>query len=118
MVDFRRTRALFQCIRIFLYSNLGDLWACQTTLAVISDDFGHAKQVKPWGRNEAPGRPTRWVATPCFLTQFGLRTLRDLPTSHPTRANTGHSPGSAAHGDQPLADGGELCLIMAAASAL
>jgi len=48
-----------------------------------------------------------WVTTPRFLTQFGLRSLRDLPTSHLTRANTGRSPGSAALGDQSLADGGD-----------
>jgi len=63
--------------------------------------------VKPWGRKEAPGRPMLWVTTPRFLTQFGLRSLRDLPTSHLTRANTGRSPGSAALGDQSLADGGD-----------
>ena len=43
--------------------------------------------VQPWGRKEAPGRPTLWVTTPRFLTQFGLRSLRDLPGSHLTRSN-------------------------------
>ncbi len=31
------------------------------------------------GRREVPGRPTLWGTTPAFLTQFGLRDLRDLP---------------------------------------
>ena len=31
------------------------------------------------GRREVPGRPTLWGTTPGFLTQFGLRDLRDLP---------------------------------------
>jgi segregation and condensation protein B len=37
--------------------------------------------IQPWGRREAPGRPTLWVTTPRFLAQFGLRSLRDLPGS-------------------------------------
>ncbi len=31
------------------------------------------------GRREVPGRPTLWGTTAAFLTQFGLRDLRDLP---------------------------------------
>ena len=31
------------------------------------------------GRREVPGRPTLWGTTPAFLSQFGLRDLRDLP---------------------------------------
>lgn len=50
--------------------------------------------VKPWGRKEAPGRPTLWVTTPRFLSQFGLRSLRDLPGSHLTRSNAA-SPANA-----------------------
>jgi segregation and condensation protein B len=38
--------------------------------------------IQPWGRREAPGRPTLWVTTPRFLAQFGLRSLRDLPGSN------------------------------------
>ena len=37
--------------------------------------------IKPWGRRDTPGRPTLWVTTPRFLSQFGLRSLRDLPGS-------------------------------------
>ena len=45
--------------------------------------------VRPWGRKEAPGRPTLWVTTPRFLSQFGLGSLRDLPGAHLTRNHTG-----------------------------
>jgi segregation and condensation protein B len=31
------------------------------------------------GRRETPGRPAMWGTTPDFLTQFGLKELRDLP---------------------------------------
>lgn len=31
------------------------------------------------GRKEVPGRPTLWGTTPAFVTQFGLRDLRELP---------------------------------------
>lgn len=31
------------------------------------------------GRREVPGRPTLWATTVAFLTQFGLKDLRDLP---------------------------------------
>ncbi len=31
------------------------------------------------GRREVPGRPTLWATAPAFLSQFGLRDLRDLP---------------------------------------
>ncbi len=60
----------------------------QTTMDLLLE----SGLVKPWGRKEAPGRPTLWVTTPRFLTQFGLRSLRDLPTSHLTRATTGRRP--------------------------
>ena len=35
--------------------------------------------VAPKGRKESPGRPTLWGTTEGFLTQFGLKDLRDLP---------------------------------------
>ena len=35
--------------------------------------------ITPLGRKEVPGRPTLWGTTSAFLTQFGLRDLRDLP---------------------------------------
>ena len=35
--------------------------------------------VRTAGHREVPGRPTLWATTPHFLTQFGLKDLRDLP---------------------------------------
>lgn len=43
------------------------------------DTLLEANLVEPRGRKEVPGRPTLWATTPAFLTQFGLRSLRDLP---------------------------------------
>ena len=49
----------------------------QTTLDLLLE----SRLVKPAGRKEVPGRPTLWVTTPRFLSQFGLQSLRDLPGS-------------------------------------
>ena len=35
--------------------------------------------ITPLGRKEVPGRPTLWGTTPGFLTQFGLKDIRELP---------------------------------------
>ncbi len=35
--------------------------------------------IEPKGRRETPGRPTTWGTTTAFLTQFGLKDLRELP---------------------------------------
>ena len=35
--------------------------------------------IEPKGRRETPGRPTTWGTTGAFLTQFGLKDLRELP---------------------------------------
>ena len=43
------------------------------------DALLEAGLIEPKGRKEVPGRPTLWGTTPAFLTQFGLRDLRDLP---------------------------------------
>lgn len=43
------------------------------------DALLEAGLVVPKGRKEVPGRPTLWGTTPAFLSQFGLRDLRDLP---------------------------------------
>jgi len=71
----------------------------QTTMDLLLE----SGLVKPWGRKEAPGRPTLWVTTPRFLSQFGLRSLRDLPSSHLTRTN-GPKPvlPAEAEGTQPV----------------
>ncbi len=38
-----------------------------------------AALIEPKGRRETPGRPVTWGTTATFLTQFGLKDLRDLP---------------------------------------
>jgi segregation and condensation protein B len=38
-----------------------------------------AALIEPKGRRETPGRPTTWGTTTAFLTQFGLKDLRELP---------------------------------------
>jgi len=43
------------------------------------DALLEAGLVGPKGRKETPGRPTLWGTTPAFLSQFGLRDLRELP---------------------------------------
>ncbi len=43
------------------------------------DQLLEAGLVGPKGRKESPGRPTLWGTTEGFLTQFGLKDLRDLP---------------------------------------
>ncbi len=43
------------------------------------DALLEAGLIEPKGRKEVPGRPTLWGTTPAFLTQFGLKGLRDLP---------------------------------------
>ena len=45
----------------------------------VMDGLLEAGLIEPKGRKEVPGRPTLWATTPGFLTQFGLRSLRDLP---------------------------------------
>jgi segregation and condensation protein B len=43
------------------------------------DALLEANLIAPNGRRESPGRPTLWGTTSQFLTQFGLRDLRELP---------------------------------------
>jgi segregation and condensation protein B len=73
----------------------------QTTMDLLLE----SGLVKPWGRKEAPGRPTLWVTTPRFLTQFGLQSLRDLPTSQLTRGKPNRPQTSAAAPSEQV-DGG------------
>ena len=68
----------------------------QTTMDLLLE----SGLVKPWGRKEAPGRPTLWVTAPRFLSQFGLRSLRDLPGSHLAPPSTA-SPASKAGAPAP-----------------
>jgi segregation and condensation protein B len=45
----------------------------------VMDALLESGLIEPRGRKEVPGRPTLWSTTSAFLTQFGLRDLRDLP---------------------------------------
>ncbi len=38
-----------------------------------------AELIEPKGRRETPGRPTTWGTTARFLSQFGLKDLKELP---------------------------------------
>ena len=71
----------------------------QTTMDLLLE----SGLVKPWGRKEAPGRPTLWVTTPRFLSQFGLRSLRDVPGSHLTQKNAAGA-GLVGNAQSPQAD--------------
>ena len=43
------------------------------------DALLEAGLIRSAGHREVPGRPTLWATTPQFLSQFGLKDLRDLP---------------------------------------
>ncbi len=43
------------------------------------DSLLEAALIVPRGRKEVPGRPVLWATSAHFLSQFGLRDLRDLP---------------------------------------
>jgi segregation and condensation protein B len=66
--------------------------------------------IQPWGRKDTAGRPTLWVTTPRFLTQFGLKSLRDLPGAERYRPTAGAKgrPASAQEAPDaaPAADSG------------
>lgn len=57
--------------------------------------------IQPWGRKDAAGRPTLWVTTPRFLTQFGLKSLRDLPGAERYRPTAGAKGRPAAAQEAP-----------------
>ncbi|MDR3535041.1 MAG: SMC-Scp complex subunit ScpB [Acetobacteraceae bacterium] len=69
------------------------------------DALLEANLVTPKGRRESPGRPTLWGTTPQFLTQFGLKDLRDLPRRDDLLVEP---PKPASHtADAPAEAGGE-----------
>ena len=62
--------------------------------------------IEPRGRKEVPGRPTLWGTTPAFLTQFGLRDLRELPRREDLLVE--NAPGFRGEGDDgPLPGAGQ-----------
>ena len=69
----------------------------------VLDALLDAGLVAPAGRKDAPGRPTLWATTGCFLDVFGLRSLRDLPgfdVAGPAAAGAA-APGGAGEGEAP-----------------
>lgn len=58
-----------------------------------------AGMIAAHGRRPEPGSPALWVTTARFLTQFGLRSLRDLPGAYLT---------AAIPAGRPAAGGGRL----------
>jgi len=79
------------------------------------DALLEAGLIQPKGRKETPGRPTLWGTTPAFLTQFGLRDLRELPRREDLlveppspSASVGHETAAAAEaeGEDPAAGRG------------
>jgi segregation and condensation protein B len=75
--------ALHQPITRAEIGEIGGVALTQSTMDALLE----SGLVKPWGRKDVAGRPSLWVTRPRFLSQFGLRSLRDLPSSHLTRFN-------------------------------
>jgi len=71
----------------------------QATMDVLME----AGLIQPWGRKDTAGRPTLWVTTPRFLTQFGLKSLRDLPGAERYRPTAGAKGRPAAAQEAPAA---------------
>ena len=77
-------RVAMECLVIIAYNQpttradieeIRGVSLAQGTLDVLLE----TGMIQPWGRRDAPGRPTLWVTTPRFLSQFGLSSVRDLP---------------------------------------
>jgi segregation and condensation protein B len=60
--------------------------------------------IAPKGRKDSPGRPTLWGTTPAFLSQFGLRDLRELPRREDLLVEPPSTPPSDS---MPAAEGSE-----------
>lgn len=90
--------ALHQPVTRFEIEDIRGVGLAQTTMDLLLE----SGLVKPWGRKDAPGRPTLWVTTLRFLSQFGLRSLRELPSSHLTRRNT-NEPAGPVEASAPVA---------------
>ncbi len=83
-VPRRLPRAAMEVLAIIAYhqpitrAEIEDLRG--TTLSQVTiDALLEAGLMASVGRRETPGRPTLWGTTTAFLTQFGLRHLRELP---------------------------------------
>jgi segregation and condensation protein B len=61
--------------------------------------------IQPWGRKEAPGRPTLWVTTALFLAQFGLKSLHELPGAQLLATGPRLPPTAELEANNPADDG-------------
>ena len=80
----RLPRAAMECLAVIAYHQPATRTDIETVRGAslgqaTMDALLESGLIEPRGRKEAPGRPTLWGTTPAFLTQFGLRSLRDLP---------------------------------------
>jgi segregation and condensation protein B len=83
-VPRRLPRAAMETLAIVAYhqpvtrAEIEDIRGAALSQATL-DALLESGLVAPKGRKEVPGRPTLWGTTPAFLTQFGLKDLRELP---------------------------------------
>ncbi len=80
----RLPRAAMEALAVIAYHQPTTRTEIETvrgaTLSQASmDALLEAGLIEPKGRKEVPGRPTLWGTTAAFLSQFGLKGLRDLP---------------------------------------
>jgi segregation and condensation protein B len=80
----RLPRAAMEALAVIAYHQPATRTDIETirgaTLSQASmDALLEAGLIEPKGRKEVPGRPTLWGTTSAFLTQFGLKGLRELP---------------------------------------
>lgn len=72
------------------------------------DALLEAGLIEPRGRREVPGRPTLWGTTAAFLTQFGLKSLKDLPRREDL-VRDGSLPVGDAPVSPPVSPTGDAC---------
>ncbi len=70
----------------------------QSTLDALLE----AGLVETRGRREVVGRPTLWGTTAAFLTQFGLRSLKDLPRREDLVRDGSLAAGDASASQDPV----------------
>ena len=81
----RPSAAMVQALVIIAYhqpvtrAQVDEMRGVRTNKAVF-DQLQEAGWIRPGPRLKAPGAPQTWVTTEAFLEQFGLTSLRDLPS--------------------------------------
>ena len=80
----RLPRAALECLVVIAYgqpltrSDVEEIRGVSLSQASL-DILLETGLIQPWGHRTSQGRPTLWVTTPRFLSQFGLQSLHDLP---------------------------------------